>query len=61
MDKNKYIEILDHYARLLAEHTITGMTAWWGMHAVVLCAQKDDRLSGDDYCYILGYCDTFFE
>lgn len=61
MDKNKYIEVLDHYARLLTEHTITNMTAWWGMHAVVLCAQKDDRLSGDDYCYILGYRDTFFE
>lgn len=61
MEKNKYIEVLDHYARLLTEHTFSNMTAWWGMQAVVLCAQKDDRISGDDYCYILGYRDTFFE
>ena len=61
MDKNKYIEVLDHYARLLTEHTITSMTVWWGMQAVVLCALKDDGISADDYCYILGYRDTFFE
>lgn len=61
MDKNKYIEVLDHYARLLTEHTITGITAWWGMQAVVRCALKDDRISADEYCYILGYRDTFFE
>lgn len=61
MEKNKYIEVLDHYARLLTERTITSMMAWWGMQAVVLCALKDDRISADDYCYILGYRDTFFE
>lgn len=61
MEKNKYIEVIDHYARLFTEHTITNMTAWWGMQAVVLCALKDDRISADDYCYILGYRDTFFE
>ena len=60
MNKNKYIEVLDHYARLLEEHTIPDITAWWGMHAVVLCAQKDDRLSSDDYCYILGYREYIF-
>lgn len=60
MDKNKYIEVLDHYAQLLEEHTITDISAWWGMHAVVLCAQKDYTLSGDDYAYILGYREHIF-
>lgn len=61
MEKNKYIEVLDHYARLLTEHTITSRTAWWGMQAVVLCALKDCRISADDYCYILDYRERFFE
>lgn len=61
MDKNKYIDVINRYYRLLKQGTITSKTAWWGMHAVVLCAQKDDRLSGDEYCYILEYGSTFFE
>lgn len=61
MERNKYIEVIDHYARLLSEGTITSVTAWWATQAVILCAMRDDRLSGDDYCYILGYRDRVFE
>lgn len=61
MDKNKYIEVLDHYNLLLTERAITRDTAWWSTQAVILCAVKDDRISADDYCYILEYRDTFFE
>lgn len=61
MERSKYIEVLDHYARLLTEHTITSMAAWWGMHAVALCAMKDDRITADDYCYLLEYHDELLE
>ena len=60
MERNKYIEVIDHYDRLLKEGTITCETAWWAIQAVVLCATKD-RTTLDDYCYILGYRDRLFE
>ena len=61
MEKNKYIEVIDHYNQLLTERAITCETAWWAIQAVILCALKDDRTSADDYCYILGYRDRLFE
>lgn len=61
MEKNKYIEVIDHYNRLLTDGAITCVTAWWAIQAVILCALKDDRTTPDDYCYILGYRDRLFE
>ena len=61
MDRNKYIEVIDYYNRLLAKHTITRETALWIIHAVILCAMKDDRTTSDDYCYICEYRDRLFE
>ena len=61
MEKNKYIEAIDHYGRLLSEGTITRAEAWWAIHAVILCAMKDDRTTYDDYRYILEYRDRLFE
>ena len=61
MEKNKYIEVIDHYSRLLTEGTITRETAWWAIQAVILCAMKDYRISVDDYCYISVYRDRLFE
>ena len=61
MEKNKYIEVIDHYDRLLHEGAITFATAWWATQAVVLCAMRDFSTTPDDYCYILGYRDRVFE
>lgn len=61
MEKNKYIEVIDRYYRLSAKHTITRDTAWWSTQAVILCAMKDDRITADDYCYLLDYRDELLE
>ena len=61
MEKNKYIEVIDHYNRLLKKGTITCETAWWAMQAVILCTMKDDIITADDYCYICEYRDRLFE
>ena len=61
MDKNKYIEVIDYYNRLLTKGTITRETALWTIHAVILCAMKDSRTTPDDYCYICEYRDRLFE
>ena len=61
MEKNKYIEVIDHYNRLLTERTITRQTAWWAIQAVILCAMKDGITTADDYCYICEYRDRLFE
>lgn len=61
MEKNNYIEVIDHYVRLLSEGTINFGTAWWATQAVILCAMRDDRTTPDDYCYLLGYRDKVFE
>ena len=61
MEKNKYIEVIDYYNRLLKKGTITCEVARWAIHAVILCAMKDDRTTPDDYCYIVGYRDRLFE
>ena len=61
MEKSKYIEVIDFYNRLLTKGTITRETALWAIHAVILCAMKDDRTTPDDYCYIVGYRDRLFE
>ena len=61
MERKKYIEVIDHYNRLLKEGTITDEMAWWAMHAVILCAMKDDIFTYDDYCYICEYRDNLFE
>lgn len=61
MERNKYIEVIDYYNRLLTKGTITRETAWWTIHAVIMCAMKDDRTTYDDYWYILEYRDRLFE
>ena len=61
MERNKYIEVIDYYNRLLTKGTIARETALWSIHAVILCAMKDYRISVDDYCYILGYRDRLFQ
>lgn len=61
MEKNKYIEVIDRYYRLSTKHTITRDTAWWSTQAVILCAMKDDRITADDYCYLLDYRDELLE
>ena len=61
MEKNKYIEVVDYYKRLLTKRTITRETALWAIHAVILCAMKDDRSTADDYCYLLGHRDELLE
>lgn len=60
MEKNKYIEVIDHYNRLLSEGAITCGEAWWATQAVIRCAIKDTSITADDYCYILGYRDSVF-
>ena len=57
MEKNKYIEVIDHYYRLFTERKITGVIARWSAQAVILCAMKDDRTTPDDYDYIIEYRD----
>ena len=61
MEKNKYIEVIDHYDRLWSEGTINCATAWWATQAVILCALKDGITTADDYCYICKYRDRLFE
>ena len=61
MERNKYIEVIDHYDRLLSEGTITWATAWWATQAVVLCAMKDSITTADDYSYICEYRDRVIE
>ena len=61
MERNKYIKAIEHYNRLLKEGTITREVAWWAIHAVILCAMKDDITTVDDYFYILEYRDRVFE
>lgn len=57
MEKNKYIEVIDHYNRLLTEDAITWVTAWWSTQAALHCALKDDRITLDDYWYLFEYRD----
>ena len=61
MERNKYIEVIDHYNRLLSGGAITCATAWWATQAVIECAMKDSRTTPDDYCYICEYRDRLFE
>lgn len=61
MEKNKYIEVIDYYNRLLTKRTITRDTARWAIHAVILCAMKDGTTTADDYCYLCEYRDRLFE
>ena len=61
MEKNKYIEVIDHYNWLLKKGTIACESAWWAIHAVILCAMKDGMTTADDYCYICEYRDRLFE
>lgn len=61
MERNKYIEVIDYYNQLLTKGIITRETALWGIQAVILCAQKDNRTRPDDYCYICEYRDRLFE
>lgn len=61
MERNKYIEVIDHYNRLLKEGTITCETAWWAIQAVILCAMRDLRITVDDYSDLLVYRDRLFE
>ena len=61
MERNKYIEVIDYYNRLLKKGTITRETALWTIHAVILCAMKDGITTGDDFCYICEYRDRLFE
>ena len=61
MERNKYIEVIDHYNRLLKKGSITCEIARWAMHAVLLCAMKDGITTADDYCYICEYRDRLFE
>ena len=61
MERNKYIEVIDHYNQLSKEGAITCETAWWSIQAVILCAMKDDRMSADDYYYIYEYREGLFE
>ena len=61
MERNKYIEVIDYYNRLLKKDTITCEIARWAMHAVILCAMKDDRTTPDDYRYLWEYRDRLFE
>ena len=61
MERIKYIEVIDHYDRLLKDGTITCTIAWWATQAVILCAMRDSGITPDDYCFILGYRDRVFE
>ena len=61
MERNKYIEVIDYYNRLLKKGTITCEIAQWATHAVILCALKDGITKADDYCYIYKYRDRLFE
>lgn len=61
MERNKYIEVIDHYIQLLTKRTITREAALWAIHAVMLCAMKDGRITADDYFYICEYRDRVFE
>lgn len=61
MERNKYIEVIDHYHRLLMKGTIGRETALWSIHAVILCAMKDYRISADDYYCICGYRNRLFK
>ena len=61
MERNKYIEVIDYYNRLLTKGTITRETALWTIHAVILCAMKDDRITADDFSYLIGYRDELLE
>ena len=61
MEKNKYIEVIDYYNRLLKKRTINRETALWTTHAIMLCVMKDDRTTADDYYYLLGYRDELFK
>lgn len=61
MERNKYIEVIDYYNRLLTKGRITRENALWAIHAVMMCAMEDSRMSADDYCYILEYRDRLFK
>ena len=61
MERNKYIEVIDYYDRLLKKGTITCEIARWAIHAVILCTMKDDIITDDDYYYICEYRDRVFE
>lgn len=61
MERNKYIEVIDYYNRLLKKGTITCEIARWAIHAVILCAMKDSITTADDYCYLCEYRDRLFE
>ena len=61
MERNKYIEVIDYYNRLMKKGTITCDTARWAIQAVILCAMKDGITTADDYCYICEYRDRLFE
>lgn len=61
MERNKYIEVIDYYNRLLKKGTITCEIARWAIHAVILCAMKDGMTTADDYYYICEYRDRLFE
>lgn len=61
MERNKYIEVIDHYNRLKTDGIITYEAAWWAIQAVILCAMKDGITTADDYCYICEYRDRVFE
>lgn len=61
MEKNKYIEVIDHFEYLYTKGVIDRKTAWWATQGVICCAIKDDITTPDDYCYICERRDRLFE
>lgn len=61
MEKNKYIEVIDHFEDLYTKEAIDSETAWWATQAVILCTMKDDIITDDEYYCICEYRDRLFE